>query len=87
MPILLQLSLACVYQVWYHDQQEMTRHAIENRQSSGVSFEVKRGEVAGIIGRNGAGKSMLLKILSRITEPTSGRVGNSGNAVAERDVS
>jgi lipopolysaccharide transport system ATP-binding protein len=39
-----------------------------------VSFEVKRGEVLGIIGRNGAGKGTLLKILSRITEPTQGRV-------------
>ncbi len=38
-----------------------------------VSFEVKRGEVVGIIGRNGAGKITLLKILSRITEPTEGR--------------
>jgi len=38
-----------------------------------VSFTVKRGEVIGIIGRNGAGKSTILKILSRITEPTSGR--------------
>ena len=37
-----------------------------------VSFEVKRGEVVGIIGRSGAGNSTLLKILSRITEPTSG---------------
>jgi lipopolysaccharide transport system ATP-binding protein len=39
-----------------------------------VSFEVKQGEVLGIIGRNGAGKSTVLKILSRITEPTTGRV-------------
>jgi lipopolysaccharide transport system ATP-binding protein len=37
-----------------------------------ISFEVKEGEVLGIIGRNGDGKSTLLKILSRITEPSSG---------------
>lgn len=39
-----------------------------------VNFEVKQGEVIGIIGRNGAGKSTVLKILSRITEPSGGRV-------------
>ena len=38
-----------------------------------VSFEVQRGEVVGIIGRNGAGKPTLLKVLSRITEPSAGR--------------
>ena len=37
-----------------------------------VSFEVKQGEVLSIIGRNGAGKLTLLKVLSRITEPTEG---------------
>src|SRR6202166_1882838 len=37
-----------------------------------VSFEIKRGEIVGIVGRNAAGKSTLLKILSRITEPTEG---------------
>jgi homopolymeric O-antigen transport system ATP-binding protein len=37
-----------------------------------VSFEVKTGEVLGIVGRNGAGKSTMLKILSRITKPTEG---------------
>src|SRR5262249_45390304 len=37
-----------------------------------VSLSIPAGEVVGIIGRNGVGKSTLLKILSRVTEPTSG---------------
>jgi len=37
-----------------------------------VSFDVQPGEVVGVIGKNGVGKSTLLKILTRITEPTSG---------------
>ena len=39
-----------------------------------INFEVKQGEILGIIGNNGAGKSTLLKILSRITPPSQGRV-------------
>lgn len=39
-----------------------------------VSFEVQPGEAVGVIGRNGAGKSTLFKLLSRITEPTRGRI-------------
>lgn len=39
-----------------------------------VSFEVLPGEVIGILGTNGSGKSTLMKVLSRVTAPTSGRV-------------
>ncbi len=37
-----------------------------------LSFDIERGEAVGIIGRNGAGKSTFLKVLSRITEPSTG---------------
>lgn len=43
-----------------------------------ANLEIKQGDRVGIIGRNGAGKSTFLKILSRITEPTSGRVVMNG---------
>jgi len=39
-----------------------------------ISLDIKKGDVVGIVGRNGAGKSTFLKILSRITEPTSGEI-------------
>lgn len=46
-----------------------------------VSFDVKRGEVIGLIGRNGAGKSTILKIISGILKPTEGRVYRGGGIV------
>ena len=46
-----------------------------------VSFNVEKGEVIGIIGRNGAGKSTILKIISGILKPTSGKVTIHGNIV------
>lgn len=44
-----------------------------------VSFDVKRGEVVGIIGHNGAGKSTILKVISGILKPTEGSVKVQGN--------
>src|ERR1700682_3931733 len=43
-----------------------------------VSLKVEEGEVLGIIGTNGAGKSTMLKLLARISTPTSGRVSVRG---------
>lgn len=39
-----------------------------------LSLRVRRGEVFGVIGRNGAGKSTFLKVISRVLRPTTGRV-------------
>ena len=39
-----------------------------------VSFDVKKGEVVGLIGHNGAGKSTILKVISGILKPTEGSV-------------
>lgn len=44
-----------------------------------VSFEVKRGEVVGLIGSNGAGKSTMLKIVAGVLKPTKGSISSYGN--------
>ena len=46
-----------------------------------VSFTVRRGETFGLIGRNGAGKSTMLKVISGILKPTEGSVVCHGNVV------
>ncbi len=47
-----------------------------------VSFAVEQGETVGLIGPNGAGKSTALKLISRIIEPTSGRIEVEGRVGA-----
>ncbi len=47
-----------------------------------VSFQVKKGEVIGIMGPNGAGKSTILKLLSKIMYPTRGEMKINGRLSA-----
>ncbi len=47
-----------------------------------VSFSVARGEVVGIVGRNGAGKSSLLKVVARVLEPTCGTLRSDGRTAS-----
>ncbi len=51
--------------------------ALEN-----ISFDVRKGETLGIIGKNGSGKSTLLQIISGILQPTSGNLHTHGRVSA-----
>lgn len=52
----------------------------------GLNLEVKQGEVLGIIGKNGAGKSTFLKLLSRVTAPTRGNIRVKGRIASLLEV-
>lgn len=53
----------------------------ESRVLSGVSLSLGRGEVVGILGRNGVGKTTLLKTLIGLLHPTSGEIFWEGRVV------
>lgn len=44
-----------------------------------VNLEIRRGEVFGLVGRNGAGKSTMLKVVAKVIRPTTGRIWVKGN--------
>ena len=48
----------------------------------GVSFSVKKGEILGIVGKNGSGKSTMLKAIAGIFSPDEGSIDLLGNSVS-----
>lgn len=68
---------------------EAFSHLFRNRTSyhdfealKGISFTIRDGEVVGIIGRNGSGKSTVLKIIAGVYRPTAGVVKVRGKVAA-----
>jgi ABC-2 type transport system ATP-binding protein len=58
------------------DKSIEVQHALKD-----ISFDIKKGEFFGILGRNGSGKSTMLKILAEIYKPTKGSVRTEGKLV------
>lgn len=54
---------------------------VDFRALNGVSLEIKRGEIIGIVGKSGAGKSTLIRTINALEKPDSGRVLVSGQDV------
>jgi len=57
------------------------RHSETLQALDNISFNVKHGEIFGIIGRNGGGKTTLLRIISKIYSPDSGSVDVKGKII------
>ena len=53
---------------------------------NGIDLTVYQGEALGIIGGNGAGKSTMLKLLSRVTAPTAGKIWLNGRVASMLEV-
>jgi branched-chain amino acid transport system ATP-binding protein len=49
----------------------------------GVSFDVERGEIVGLIGPNGSGKTTLMNVISGVYRPTSGSVEFAGKRISD----
>ena len=60
------------------DVENLTRRFPRCEALGSVSFHVRRGEIAGVLGPNGSGKTTTLRILAGVLAPTSGRVRMAG---------
>ena len=83
-------NLAKMYRVYPSPAAQLKEILTLNRRSyhqefwalDGISFEVERGGVCGVLGPNGSGKSTLLEIVAGTLEPTRGRIMTRGRIAA-----
>jgi homopolymeric O-antigen transport system ATP-binding protein len=83
-------NLSKCYQIYDKPQHRLLQELFRGRKRfyrefwalKNVSFEVKRGETVGIIGRNGSGKSTLLQMIAGTLTPTSGEIEAKGRVAA-----
>jgi lipopolysaccharide transport system ATP-binding protein len=83
-------SLSKCYQIYDRPQDRLKQMLVRGRKQyyrdfwalKDVSFEIKKGETVGIIGRNGSGKSTLLQMICGTLNPTSGSVQTNGRIAA-----
>ena len=77
-----------IYKLYKNDKRRLLSIFIkgipykEKKAVNNVSFEIKRGEAVAIFGKNGAGKSTILKMITGVTFPTEGEINVKGRVSA-----
>ena len=68
------------------ETKELTKRYKKQYANDKINFCVEEGCIYGLLGPNGAGKSTLLKMVTGMTEPTSGSIFFSGKAMTRKDL-
>ena len=63
--------------------ENLSKEYIKKKIINNVSFSMKKGEILGILGKSGAGKSTIGKILLQLSRPTTGTILFEGKALSE----
>lgn len=77
-----------IYKLYKNDKRRLLAIFIkgipykEKKAVNNVSFEIKRGETVALFGKNGAGKSTILKMITGVTFPTTGEINVDGRVSA-----
>lgn len=66
--------------------QEITKNFKNKKVLKGISFEVKKGQLAALIGESGCGKTTTLKMINRLINPTSGQILINGTDIKNQDM-
>ncbi|SMR81279.1 phosphonate transport system ATP-binding protein [Aliiroseovarius halocynthiae] len=61
--------------------QKVSRHFGETRAVDDVSLDIRSGQFVGVIGRSGAGKSTMLRLINRLVDPTEGAILYEGRDI------
>ena len=83
-------NISKIYRIYNSPKEQFLEIVSKGRKNYGrdhyaldqISFEVKEGEILGIIGVNGSGKSTLLKIITGVLQPSTGKVSVNGRISA-----
>jgi len=67
--------------------QQLTKQFGNHTAVNQLSFTVQKGQVFGLLGRNGAGKSTTIKQILGLVDPTSGTIQWEGKPIAEQNLS
>jgi len=77
-----------IYKLYKNDRRRLLSIVFKNipykekKAVNGVSFQIEKGEAVALFGRNGAGKSTILKMITGVTFPTTGNIKVKGRVSA-----